>query len=238
MNADALKSALRSIWFRGSGRYCPVCGGEFRKFLAYGTLRRKDAKCPRCGAVERHRLVLEYFRGHTDLFDGEPKRVLHVAPEKCFDKIFHEELGEGYLTADLLDPRAMVRMDVTDIEYPNDSFDVVYCSHVLEHVSNDRRAMREFHRVLDPGGWAMLNVPIIGTETFEDASITEARDRIREFGQKDHVRRYGPDYIDRLRGAGFEVTRITAADLLVPEDVIRYGVSNDLTGQLYLCRKG
>ena len=131
--------------------------------------------------------------------------MLHVAPEACFEARFKKILGDRYLTADLFNPRAMVKMDITDIRYPDHSFDVIYCGHVLEHVLDDRKAMSEFYRTLKTSGWAILLVPIIADETFEDASIVEPEDRLAAFGQADHVRIYGPDYVDRLRAVGFEV---------------------------------
>ena len=144
--------------------------------------------------------------------------------------MFSEAAGDGYLTADLLDTGVMESMDITDIAWPDGSFDVIYCSHVLEHVVDDCKAMRELCRVLAPSGWAMLNVPITANETFEDPSVTDPRERIRQFGQKDHVRRYGPDYMDRLTAAGFEVTRISAGDLVADANIERYGLANGASG--------
>ena len=149
--------------------------------------------------------------------------------------MFSEAAGDGYLTADLRGTGVMESMDITDIARPDGSFDVIYCSHVFEHVVDDRQAMRELCRVLAPSGWAMLNVPITANETFEDHSVTDPRERIREFGQKDHVRRYGPDYIDRLTEAGFEVTRITLGDLVEDADIERDGLSNAACGDLFYC---
>jgi ubiquinone/menaquinone biosynthesis C-methylase UbiE len=110
------------------------------------------------------------------------------------------------MTADLHSP-AMVKMDITNIQFPDETFDVVYCSHVLEHVPDDRKAMREFYRVLKSNGWAVLLVPIIVEKTFEDPSIDKPKDRLRLFGQSDHVRKYGRDYVDRLRESGFSVSK-------------------------------
>jgi ubiquinone/menaquinone biosynthesis C-methylase UbiE len=140
-----------------------------------------------------------------------PKRMLHVAPERAFTTQLKRIPSLDYLTADLYNPRAMVKMDITDIQYPDASFDVIYCSHVLEHVPDDRKAMREFFRVLKPTGWAVLQVPITADHTIEDPSVVEPEERERLFGQKDHVRRYGPDYTQRLEEAGFTVKCIPAS---------------------------
>ena len=162
--------------------------------------------------------------------------MLHVAPERPLEVRLRDELGEGYLTADLLDRRAMVQMDITDIQYPDQTFDVIYCSHVLEHVPDDKKAMREFHRVLKNDGWAILLVPITSDSTYEDASITSAEDRLQAFGQDDHVRRYGPDYADRLREAGFQVKISKPADVASSEEIARMGLT-DAGGEIYYCTK-
>jgi SAM-dependent methyltransferase len=175
-----------------------------------------------------------YLARRTNLFDGRPKRVLHVAPERCFEGPLRQRLGAGYLTADLLDPRVMEQMDITDIQHPDESFDVIYCSHVLEHVPDDRRAMRELRRVLKKDGWAVLLVPITAERTIEDLTVTDPAERERLFGQHDHVRRYGPDYADRLREAGFDVAVTEVSDLLGGRDLIRVGLTG-VTMKIYHC---
>lgn len=130
----------------------------------------------------------------------------------------------------------MVKMDITDIQFPPETFDVVYCSHVLEHVPDDRKAMREFWRVLKPGGWAILNVPVIDKETFEDFSITDPDERERVFGKDDHVRLYGPDYADRLREAGFVVTVVSPGDMCSATEIRRFGLT-PAAGDVYFCTK-
>ena len=213
-----------------------MCGGSSREFLRFGADRREDAMCPRCGALERHRFVWRYFETKTDLFDGRPKRVLHVAPERCFTPRLRRRLGLGYTTADLRDPRAMLRMDITRIELPDGSFDVVYCSHVLEHVPDDRAALRELHRVLRPGGWAILLVPITAERTIEDPSVLDPLARLKTFGQRDHVRRYGPDFVDRLREAGFAVKVERVRDCFEPGAAIRMGLT-PASGDIHHCVK-
>lgn len=117
--------------------------------------------------------------------------MLHVAPEPSFGVIFSKSKYIDYLSADLYDKSVMVKMDITDIQYPENYFDIIFCSHVLEHVLDDKKAMREFLRVLKPTGWAVLQVPIMAMKTIEDPSITDPDERLRVFGQHDHVRRYG-----------------------------------------------
>lgn len=230
-----LRGMFRRVTRYGTARECPCCHAMLRVFAPYGLVRREEALCPVCRSLERHRLIWLYLTRNTDLFDGRPKKLLHVAPEVQLSRLFQAHPEIDYLSADLCSPKAMVKMDITDIQYPADTFDVVYCSHVLEHVPDDRKAMREFYRVLKPGGWAILLVPITVKKTFEDPSVTSPEERERIFGQHDHVRRYGPDYVDRLREAGFDVKADDFASHLDENEARRYGIRRgDL---VYLCRK-
>ena len=145
-------------------------------------------------------------------------------------------LGENYLTADLYDSNAMVKMDITDIHYSDESFDIIICSHVLEHVEDDKKALKELFRVLKKNGWAIILVPITSDKTFEDLTIKTEEDRLKVFGQKDHVRRYGPDYIERLYEAGFFV-KITKVEQLVSfDDAQKMGLT-DASDDIYFCTK-
>jgi SAM-dependent methyltransferase len=211
---------------RAGQRFCPVCEKHSRRFKPFGAIKRKEARCPVCGALERHRLVWLYLQRKTGLFQQELKgTMLHVAPESILESKFRRLLGKHYLTADYLKSKVDVKMDIMNIAYPDRSFEVIYCSHVLEHVPDDRRAMREFKRVL---------VPITAERTFEDPSIVDPNERLRLFGQEDHVRRYGPDYADRLREAGFEVERIRPSDFLSPAEIAEMAITS--AGDIYLCR--
>lgn len=202
-------------------RYCPVCDRFSGAFLEFGRKRRPDARCPGCGSLERHRLVWRYFQRRTDLLDGRGRRMLHVAPEACFAPLLRRALGDGYVTADWSRPGAVMRMDVCAMPYPDSVFDVAYCSDVLEHVVDDHRAMSEFHRVLQADGWAVLLVPVTVSRTIEDPSVSDPAERRRRFGQEDHVRRYGPDFADRLRQAGFQVACITPREFLNAGEITR-----------------
>lgn len=231
----AIRNGLRHLPYAGKGRFCPICTRKSRKFGEAGIQTRHDARCMFCGAVERHRLTWLFLKRKTDLFSDKRKHMLHVAPEPIFERQLREKLGDGYLTADLHNPRAMVKMDITDIQYPDESFDVIYCSHVLEHVPNDLQAMRELRRVLKKDGWAILLVPISADKTYEDPSITSPAERLVHFGQSDHVRKYGPDYLDRLAEAGFNVDVSSPNDFLTDEEILLMGI--DASENIYYCRR-
>jgi ubiquinone/menaquinone biosynthesis C-methylase UbiE len=176
-----------------------------------------------------------YMNQKTSLFDGNQKKMLHVAPEPQLSELIQKADYISYLSADLYAPNVMVKMDITDIQYPDNSFDVIYCSHVLEHIPDDRKAMREFYRVLKPGCWAILHVPINADKTFEDPNVIDPKERERLFGQFDHVRHYGLDYKDRLIEAGFSVTVDPFVRELDSRNVRRFGLMRE--ENVYLCRK-
>jgi Methyltransferase domain len=228
------RRSLRALRYAGSERHCPVCGTSARVFLPFGTPPRPGAMCPRCDALERHRLVWLYFQRRTDLFDGRPKRFLHVAPERCFESRLRKCFGTSYISADLASPRARIRLDITCTPFPNGAFDVVYCSHVLQYVPEDRRAMREIGRLLGKDAWAVFMVPITEVKTLEDPSVVDPKERLRLFGREDQVRRYGADFVDRLRESGFQVTVTRAADLCSPEETTRLGLA--ASGAVFHCR--
>lgn len=233
------KKYLRKIInlrYYGNGRFCPLCNKSSNQFVPFGEPTREDASCPYCGALERQRLLWLFLKEKTNFFNNTQKKMLHVAPESCFEAKFREVLGQNYLTADLYAPNAMVKMDITDIQYPEHTFDVIYCSHVLEHVLDDIKAMSEFYRVLKPDGWAILLVPIFGKKTYEDALIVEPKERLKAFGQFDHVRKYGLDYITRLREIGFKVDTTRVSDLVNDTHAVTMGLT-PASGIIFYCTK-
>jgi SAM-dependent methyltransferase len=208
---------------------CPICGTVTKQFLAAGIKRVvPDRRCPTCTSLERHRSVWLFFQQRTNLFT-EPVRMLHIAPEPATGPRIAALPNVEYLSADLDSDRAMVNFDLTDIPYPEGSFDAIFASHVLEHIPADGRAMSEMCRVLSPGGWAVLLVPMFGPNTREDFTIVDPAERERLFGQHDHVRMYGHDgeYERRLEQAGFEVTADYFVRGLDPALVRRYRLTED-----------
>src|SRR5258708_910883 len=189
------------IFYIGDKVKCAICDHQYSKFLPYGRINaRENALCPNCLSLERHRLIWLYLKDKTNFFSTK-LNVLHFAPEPCFINRFEKQHGDGYITADIESPLAKVKMDIHQIPFSENHFDVVLCNHVLEHVNDDIQAMREIHRVLKPGGWAILQVPFfspVPDKTFEDNSITDKREREKIFGQDDHVRKYGKHYVQRI----------------------------------------
>lgn len=221
---------------KGEGVECPICHSQFKKFLPYGRKARENALCPNCLSLERHRLMWLFLQKETNFFT-EKLRVLHVAPEHCFLKLFDALPNLDYVTADLESPLAKVKMDVHDIPFPENSFDVIFCNHVLEHVENDLKVCAEFNRVLKPNGWGIIQSPIYDLEkTLEDPSITDPAERERLFGQRDHVRKYGKDYAKRLRKSGLNIEENHFVQNLPKELVQKYSLpSNEI---IFVCRKG
>lgn len=224
---------LYALGYKGNAVFCPCCEGNFRKFLRFGASQREGALCPGCFALERHRMMWLYFKERTSLLTGNLK-LLHVAPEFIFQRRFKAIKNLDYLSSDLRPTEAMVQMDITDIRLPDDTFDAIYCSHVFEHIPDDRKAMHELRRVLKPGGWAILLVPLDRrmAQTHEGTPGMTPIDREKHFGHHDHQRLYGLDYKERLEEAGFEV-RVDQFGLefdplqakrlgLIPEEAIYY----------------
>lgn len=199
-------SFLFAFLYMGNRYECPICSGKFRKMFPWGNKGEANRLCPKCLSLERHRLLWLYLNKKTGFFTHKLK-VLHIAPEQPFIKRFRNLKNLEYITADLVSPIADVKMDIQDIPFNENSFDVVICNHVMEHIPDEPKAIREVHRILKPGGWAILQVPIDTTRktTYEDASIVSPRDREIHFGQYDHLRFHGLDYPERLRAGGFTV---------------------------------
>jgi ubiquinone/menaquinone biosynthesis C-methylase UbiE len=160
--------------------------------------------------------------------------MLHIAAEKTFEKHFREIPNLKYYSADLLEPKAMIKMDIMNIPIHDHYFDIIYCSHVLEHVLDDIKALRELHRILSPEGWAVIQIPITAKKTFEDYSVTEPTERQRLFGQSDHVRRYGKDFKYRLERTGFSVSIFNASEIST-NDILR--INEPYSDTIFLCNK-
>tara|TARA_B110001450_G_scaffold168421_1_gene157031 strand:+ start:6274 stop:7044 length:771 start_codon:yes stop_codon:yes gene_type:complete len=200
----------------------PIDGKSFRSFLPYGYENQRDnVLSPSTLSLERHRLLWLYLKKNTDFFTNtKNKKVLHFAPEQCFYKRFRTQKNIDYTTTDLLSPLADVKADICNLPFEDNTYDIIFCNHVLEHIPDDTKAMQEIFRVLKPNGMAVLQIPqeLDRKETFEDNSITNKEERAKIFGQYDHVRIYGYDYFEKLRSIGFKVHEIDYTSQLSTED--------------------
>jgi len=202
----------------------PIDGKSFKMFLPYGYgKQRNNVLSPSTLSLERHRLLWLYLNRETDFFTA-PKKVLHFAPEQAFYKRFRNQKNLEYTTTDLFSPLADVKADICNLPFEDNSYDVILCNHVLEHIPDDKKAMQELYRVLKPGGMGIFQIPqdLSREITFSDDSITDEKERAKIFGQYDHVRVYGRDYFDKLRSIGFNVVEEDYTSKISPELVEKY----------------
>ena len=215
---------LISIYYKGSKYTDPIDGSSFRGFLPYGYHNvRKNALSPSTYSLERHRLLWLFLKTDTNFFSAE-KKVLHFAPEQAFYKRFRDMENLDYTTTDLESPMADVKADICQLPFESNDFDVILCNHVLEHIPDDQRALKELFRVMKPGGMGIFQIPldINRKNTFEDKSITDPKKRAKIFGQYDHVRIYGMDYFERLESCGFKVEKVDFTKTLSDTQITKY----------------
>ena len=240
-----LRFFVRRQWLRirnlGFNRYCPLCRSHLRCFLAapWGN-HRADALCPVCECLERDRCGWLFLQRHTDLFNGVRKRFLHIASEWELGRRIKWTRSIDYLSADLR-PIAMAVMDLTDIHFPDNTFDVIYCSHVLSEIPDDRKALTELQRVLKPTGWAILQVAIRGDITTEISPTITPEERERVYGDAYYVRMFGRDYPCRLKEAGFAVSTVAIRDIFSAREIQRCRLVREeasyIDEEIYVCRK-
>jgi SAM-dependent methyltransferase len=212
---------------------CPCCGAQYGDFAPF---RGPDRACWHCGSLERDRLLWLFFDRNPELL-APGMRILHIAPEAPLRPRL-ERVAGLYVSGDLTGTFGDEIIDITRLTFGGRTFDAVICNHVLEHVPDDRAAMRELRRVLAPGGWALLLVPDDEAEhTVEDPSVVDGAARLALYGQEDHVRRYGRDYLDRLAEAGFAPEVIDLAAELPAELIARHRLQKfDAVEPIFLCR--
>ena len=215
---------LLALTLKGNTYTDPIDGKQFRKFLPYGYEHPRDnVLSPSTLSLERHRLLWLFLKNKTNFFTAQHK-ILHFAPEQAFYKRFRKLKNLDYTTTDLNSPLADVKADICDLPFEDNSFDVILCNHVLEHIPDDTKALSELWRVMKPGGWGIFQIPqdLDRETTFEDNSITDKKQRAKVFGQYDHVRIYGRDYFKTLEKAGFTVNPVPYSSQLSKEEVDRY----------------
>ena len=223
---------ILAFFLKGDTFTDPIDGKSFKSFLPYGYgNQRNNVLSPSTLSLERHRLLWLYLKNETNFLSSEslterslPLRVLHFAPEQCFLKRFRQLNNIDYTTTDLLSPIADVKADICDLPFEDNSYDIILCNHVLEHIPDDTKAMQELYRVMKFGGMGVFQIPqdLSRAETFEDNTITDQKERAKIFGQYDHVRVYGRDYFDKLRSIGFKVDEVDYTTKLSEELIEQY----------------
>ena len=215
-----------ALCLKGNNFTDPIDGKSFRKILPYGYVnQRKNALSPSTLSLERHRLMWLFLRDETNFFSSKDVlKVLHIAPEQCFLDLFKKQKNIEYITSDLESPIADVKADICNLPFKDNEFDVVFCNHVLEHISDDTKAMQELYRVLKKDGFGIFQIPqdLSRATTFEDNSIIDKKERAKIFGQYDHVRIYGRDYFNKLRKVGFKVDEIDYSKKISPKKIERF----------------
>ena len=217
------------LFFKGSNFTDPIDGKSYRKFLPYGYgKQRPNALSPGTLSLERHRQMWLYLQNETNFFTHKLK-VLHIAPEQEFLRKFKKMKNLEYTSADLFSPIVDVKADILDLPFEDNTYDVIICNHVLEHIVDDRKAMSELYRVMKSGGWGIVQVPMKNSleKTYEDFTITDPKERQKHFGQYDHVRWYGMDYFDRLKSVGFETEINFYSQKFSEAEIKRFGLNKN-----------
>lgn len=213
---------------------CPICCKTAIRFRRFGLAGRRNAQCPQCGSLERHRFLWLYLTAGNRLLDRR-LRVLHTAPEPFLEPRLRSRPNLRYRSIDRFNPFADVAADLTAIPLPAASVDLVISCHVLEHIPDDRAAMGELARVLRPGGRAIIMVPNdTRPVTEEGADVASPAERMRRFGHPYHYRNYGLDIIDRLADAGLAAQRIVSTRYLTRHQRRRYRINRN---DLFDCRR-
>lgn len=221
--------------------FCPVCG-EFSEFLPFGIIPRDHAQCPHCRSLERHRFTFLLFKRYENLLNKNIS-LLHFAPEPIFYKYFDNKMNIDYFPVDFnptqyesTNIKICQKVNMEDIPYDDYRFDIIYNSHVLEHVPDDIKAMKELYRVLKKEGICIISVPMSKSpKTLEEPQYNSPELREKYYGQEDHLRRYGLDFKERLESVGFKVDEIKPIDVV--DNILEkklYGLSNS---SIFVCTK-
>ena len=210
---------------------CPLCNNTFWKYLPGGEIVRQNALCPYCESLERFRAWHMYY-GEEGLYQTAPSRtLLHFAPEKGIYDSFTRLSNLDYYPVDYNPDFQGIRdtIDIQNIKYADNMFDVIICNNVLEHIPNDRAAIKELRRVLKKDGVAYITVPFLFScdTTLENPEYNTPELRVRYYGSYDHLRQYGSDFASVLRDEGFVVCEVKPNGRYTPEELKKYGILED-----------
>ena len=215
---------------------CTICGKRsyftcygcnspiFEKYNMSGGGYRENVTCQYCGANDRVRYVDFIISRYTDIYSGK-NSVLHIAPEKSIESKIRKNEKCEYITGDLDPNLAEIQVDVTNMQFNDKSFDYIIMNHVFEHINDEKKAISEIKRCLKNNGKLIFSIPVnLDEKTFEDSTLTSVEDRINYYGQSDHVRLYGYDYIERFENFGIKITEYIASNILTKRMIEKYNV--------------
>jgi SAM-dependent methyltransferase len=232
-----LRPAARRLRYLGWKRFCPICEKSVRCFVPYGVYSRPGVGCPLCGSAERHRLAWLVLQKASGLLDGADKRLLHFAPEGCLRTALARRKQLRYVTADLFDPSVDCRVDVAALPFADASFDAAICLMVLQHVVDPSLSLKEIRRVLRPGGWALLSVPIFGETTVEHGTGGFIVSVPTHGFHGDNARRtFGDNFEAFVQGAGFTTRRFYGPELMDAAALERAKVV-EMSSPVFLCTR-
>lgn len=237
-NRKKLKK-LNGFFLKGNNFYCNCCQQSFSKFLdkSNGIDVRHNAECPNCGSLERTRLLLEFLKNETDLF-SKPNSLLHIAPEDALKNIFKQSENLKYINGDININFADEIIDITSINYPDNTFDYIICSHVLGHIPDEKKAIEELFRVLKNGGKAFIQNPIHPTHnTFENPEFKTEEERLINYGEKDLLRLYGQDFEQRLIKENINVKKIDYRNQVPNHLARKLSVGDGYRELVFICEK-
>ncbi len=223
MLLSSLRSFVEKLAARGTAVVCPCCNHTARRFFPAGvTNKRPFARCAFCGSLERHRLIALMLKERQH---AKGITVLCIAPEEPLTLFLKNEYSAKLTTSDLLRKDVDVQADVCALPFENAGFDLVVANHVLEHVADDKAAMRELCRALKPGGQAIVQTPVRwDKQVTEENPNADKEERLRRFGQDDHIRMYGQDIVERLRTSEWQVAVVPVNQKFSPADIRTYGL--------------
>lgn len=227
--------------------YCSFCGERFHNFLIHGyiselsmnnksTLGLRLSDCPYCGSVDKYRWEWYVLENYLHISQVTNVDVLHFAPEKPIYNRIKQNGSINYMCGDIVPGRADYVVDMTDMQFEDSSFDIIIACNVLEHIQDEKRALTEIKRVLKTDGTFVVMIPVAYDveETWEDENITSEEERVKYFGQEDHVRLYGNDYQSHFEKYGFIVNALTAEEVFSRENIKKYGLTK--VSPILLCK--
>lgn len=234
---------VKSLKYLGDAKYCPCCRTGFSRFMEVGP-KREPILCPRCRSTGRDRMFWFFWEKHQELLQPGMS-ILHIAPEDVLYRRFKNIPGVNYVAGDKFlpqfantYPKGTIYVDLTDMgQFADNSFDFIYCSHVLEYIKDDRKALSELFRVMKPGKSGIISVPINYGHlvTLEDETITDPLEQERLYGDKGHLRYYGTDYMDKVKEAGFQTEFVPITDFISIEMIEKSAL--EPRDVIHLCRK-